>query len=79
MQNTLVQLGLSSDGTSSGGLTKQYSGLTFEQTALQSSGSNFQQINWQKVQFNADLLNQGHEYLYRNWWHYKNQIKWSVY
>jgi len=44
---------------------KQSSGLTYEQTALQSSGSNFQCSNWQKVQFNTDLLKQKHGYLYR--------------
>jgi hypothetical protein len=36
----------------------QSSGLTSEETALQSSGSNFQQSNWQRVQFNTDLLKQ---------------------
>ncbi len=44
--------------------------LRMEQTAGQSSGSNFHQNNWQKVQFNTDLLKQGHGYLYRKWWLY---------
>ncbi len=39
-----------------------------EQTNRQSSGSNFQWSNWQKVQFNTDLLEQRHGYLYRNQW-----------
>jgi hypothetical protein len=43
--NTLMQLGLSSDGTFSGELTNSLVGLTSEWTALQSSGSNFQQSN----------------------------------
>ncbi len=30
-----------------------------EQTDGQSSGSNFQQSNWQKVQFNTDSLKHG--------------------
>ncbi len=30
-----------------------------EQTEGQSSGSNFQRSNWQKVQFNTDLLKCG--------------------
>ncbi len=36
---------------------QQYSGQTSDRTARQSSGSNFQQSNWQKVQFNTALLN----------------------
>ncbi len=51
---------------------KQSSGLTSEQTAAQSSGSNFQWSNWQKVQFDTDLLKWKHSYLYRKWWRWLN-------
>jgi hypothetical protein len=47
---------------------QQYSGQTSDRTARQSSGSNFQWSNWQKVQFNTALLNWRHSYLYRNQW-----------
>jgi hypothetical protein len=46
-----VQLGFSSDS---------------EPTDKQSSGTNFQQSNWQKVQFNTNLLKQ------RHWYHSEN-------
>jgi hypothetical protein len=32
------------------------------------STTNFQSNNWQKVQYNTDLLNQRHGYLYRTKW-----------
>ncbi len=70
----LVQLGFSCDGNF-WQTDKQSSGLTFEQTDTQPSGSKFQQSNCQKVQFNPDLLDQRHRYLYRNGWRYLNQIK----
>jgi len=43
------------------------------------SSSNFQSNDWQKVQFNTDLLNQKHSYLYReNGIHYKwSSVKWN--
>ncbi len=62
--NFLVELGFSSNGNL-WWTDKQSSGLTLEQTALQSSSSNFQRNNWQKVQFNTDLLKQRHRYLDR--------------
>ncbi len=49
--------------------------VSFWQTGKESSGSNFQQSNWQKVQFNTDLLDQSHEYLYRNNLAYLNNSK----
>ncbi len=63
--NSFVRLDFSCNRTSFGGLTEQSSGLTSERTASQSSGSNFQWSNWQKVQFNTDLFKWKHSYLYR--------------
>jgi hypothetical protein len=38
------------------------------------SRSNFQSNDWQKVQYNTDLLNQRHGYLYRTKWRW---LKWN--
>jgi len=67
--NILVKLGFSSDGNF-WQTDKQSSSLTSEQTDTQSSGSKFQQNSWQKFQFNTDLVDLRHRYLYRNRWHY---------
>ncbi len=50
----------------------------FEQTDRQSSGSNLERSNWQKVQLNTDLLKQGHRYLYRNDIIIKTKWNWEV-
>jgi len=44
------------------------------------SSYNFQSNDWQKVQYNTDLLNQKHSYLYREKWHWlqmkRCEMKW---
>ncbi len=46
------------------------------------SSANFQQSDeWQKVQFNADLLSQRYGYLYRTKWRWlkcKKSVKWLL-
>ncbi len=77
-QCVLVKLGFSLNGNF-WQTDKQYSGLTSEQTALQSSGSNFQQSNWQKVQFNTDFFRSKAQIFIQKCVALLKQKKWSVY